>query len=148
MSNPFLINYITPFEVPPFDEIKHEHYMPAIEKGIEEAKKEVIEIAENQEKPSFSNTIIALEKSGELLGRVTSVLFNLNSAETSDELQAITRDASPLLSAFDNEVKQNQKLWKRIKEVYETEKLSGEDAVLLQKAYKGFVRSGADLEGE
>ncbi|MFT5641849.1 MAG: peptidyl-dipeptidase Dcp, partial [Cyclobacteriaceae bacterium] len=77
MSNPFLINYITPFEVPPFDEIKHEHYMPAIEKGIEEAKKEVIEIAENQEKPSFSNTIIALEKSGELLGRVTSVLFNL-----------------------------------------------------------------------
>jgi peptidyl-dipeptidase Dcp len=148
MSNPFLINYITPFEVPPFDEIKHEHYMPAIEKGIEEAKKEVIEIAENQEKPSFANTIIALEKSGELLGRVTSVLFNLNSAETSDELQAITRDASPLLSAFDNEVKQNQKLWKRIKEVYETEKLSGEDAVLLQKAYKGFVRSGADLEGE
>ncbi|MEQ8240247.1 MAG: M3 family metallopeptidase [Cyclobacteriaceae bacterium] len=148
MSNPFLNSYTTPFEVPPFHEIKNEHYLPALEEGIARAKKEIDLITDNEDNPTFANTIEALEKGGELLGNVASVLFNLNSAETSDDLQAITRDASPMLSAFDNEVKQNEKLWKRIKTVYQNAKSTGEEAMLLEKTYKGFVRSGADLQGE
>lgn len=151
MNNPFLEQYTTPFGVPPFDQIKIPHFMPALEKGIESASAEITEIAENEEPPTFENTIEQLEKSGELLDRVSGVLFNLNAAETSDELQAVARDASPKLSAFDNEVKQNQKLWTRIKSVFENKSafdLDHEQEMLLEKTYKSFVRSGADLQGE
>lgn len=151
MNNPFLEPYHTPFEVPPFDRIKNEHYMPALEKGIAQARAEIQAIADSNEAPTFKNTIEAMEAGGDLLERVTSVLFNLNSAETSDELQAVARDASPLLSEFDNEIKQNEKLWQRIKEVYERQDefgLSDEQKMLLEKTYKGFIRSGADLDGK
>lgn len=150
MNNPFLEPYNTPFGVHPFSEIKIEHYMPALEQAIEQARKEIEQIAESTEVPTFQNTIESMEAGGELLEKVTSVLFNLNSAETSDELQGVAREASPVLSEFDNEVKQNEKLWQRIKTVYENRDQFGldhEQQMLLDKTYKGFIRSGADLDG-
>ncbi len=149
MKNPLLQKFDTPFELPPFSEIQVEHYLPAVKEGIDLAKNEIDQIAERSDKPTFENTIEALEYSGEVLGRVSSVLFNLNSAETSDSLQEVAREVSPMLSEFDNEVKQNQKLWSRIKEVYLNRtkfNLSGEQLMLLEKTYKNFVRSGADLD--
>ncbi|WP_258104414.1 M3 family metallopeptidase [Marinoscillum sp. MHG1-6] len=151
MSNPLLQTFDTPYEVPPFQIIKNEHYLPAIEEGIRLAKEEIDAIVENSDEPTFENTIEALESSGEILGRASSVLFNLNSAETSDELQAVARDASPKLSEFNNEVKQNEALWDRIKAVYNQKDelaLDGEQRMLLDKTYKSFVRSGADLDGD
>lgn len=151
MNNPLLQPFQTPFEVPPFSAISIDHFLPAVQEGIAQAKTEVAAIADQQAEPDFANTIESLEYSGELLGRVTSVLFNLNSAETSDGLQAVARDVSPLLSEFDNEVKQNEKLWARIKSVYEKRdalNLTGEQAMLVEKTYKSFVRSGANLDEE
>lgn len=151
MQNPLLSTFDTPFQVPPFHQIKIEHYMPAVDEAIAQAKKEIDEITNNADAPTFANTIEALESSGELLGRVTSVLFNLNSAETSDELQAVARDASPKLSAFSNEINQNEVLWTRVKTVYENKEtfdLDAEQEMLLTKTYKGFVRNGADLDAE
>ncbi len=151
MTNPLLQAFNTPFEVPPFAEIQTQHYMPAIEEGIKIARQEIDEITGSQEAPTFQNTIEALESSGELLSRVSAVLFNQNSAETSDELQAVTKEASPVLSAFNNEIKQNEALWARIKTVYEkrgTLGLNPEQMMLLDKTYKSFVRSGANLNDE
>ncbi len=148
MSNPLLSRFDTPFGIPPFDLIKNEHFLPAIKEGINKAKSEIDAIASKDEPPTFENTIEALDKTGELLDRVSSVLFNLNSAETNDELQAITREASPLLSTFDNEVKQNIDLWERIRDVYQRRdefSLTEEASMLLDKTYKSFVRSGANL---
>lgn len=148
MENPLLIAFDTPFEIPPFDKIKIEHYGPAIDQAIAKSREELEAITANPDAPTFENTIEAMEHSGTLLGRITSVLFNLNSAETSDELQAVARDASPKLSAFSNEVSQNEQLWARIKAVYENRdslELNGEQQMLLTKTYKGFVRNGADL---
>ncbi|MEQ8474475.1 MAG: M3 family metallopeptidase [Marinoscillum sp.] len=150
MSNPLLQPYNTPFDIAPFSKIKIEHYMPALEKAIEEARNEISKIVNNEAQATFANTILEMEKSGALLERVTSVLFNLNSAETSDELQAVARDASPVLSEFDNEIKTNEKLWQRIKSVYEHQdqfNLNQEQQMLLDKSYKGFIRSGANLKG-
>ena len=110
MNNPFLEAYNTPFQVPPFSQITTEHYMPALEKAIEQARADIKTIINQDEAPTFANTIEAMENSGELMEKVTSVLFNLNSAETSDALQAVARDASPMLSEFDNEIKTNEKL--------------------------------------
>jgi peptidyl-dipeptidase Dcp len=149
MNNPLLSTFDTPFELPPFSQIKIEHYMPAVEKAIEIAREEIDAITSNPEVPTFKNTIEAMEAGGEKLNRISSILFNLNSAETSDELQAVARDASPLLSAFGNEVNQNEKLWERIKTVYskrESFQLNHEQNMLLNKTYKGFVRNGADLD--
>ncbi len=149
MSNPLLSNFNTPFQIPPFSEIKIEHYLPAIEAAIDASRKEIEAITANPEPVTFNNTIEAMETGGEALSRVTSVLFNLNSAETSDELQDVARDASPLLSAFSNEVNQNEKLWERVKSVFENQAsfdLNAEQKMLLKKTYKGFVRNGADLD--
>lgn len=151
MNNPFLEAYNTPFDVPPFDQISTEHYMPALEKAIEQARGQIDQIVNNSETPTFENTIEEMEASGELMEKVTSVLFNLNSAETNDALQAVARDASPMLSEFDNEIKTNAKLWSRIKEVYHNKSsfhLNEEQEMLLDKTYKSFIRSGADLQGE
>ncbi len=150
MNNPFLEPYNTPFEVHPFNDIKVEHYIPALEKAITDGLDEIDRIANSEEQPTFQNTIEAMDLAGELLGKVTSVLFNLNSAETNDAIQEVARDAAPMLSQFDNEVKQNEKLWSRIKSVYSHADRSGldrEQIMLLEKTYKGFVRSGADLDG-
>lgn len=150
-SNPLISLFDTPFQVPPFDKIKTEHYLPAINNEIKNTRKEIKAITSQSASPDFQNTIEALEYSGEKLGLISSVLFNLNSAETSEELQKVAQEASPLLSAFDNEIKQDQKLFSRISEVYhkkESLDLNQEQKMLLEKTYKSFVRSGAALHGK
>ncbi|MBG6131113.1 peptidyl-dipeptidase Dcp [Aquimarina sp. EL_43] len=147
MNNPLL----KPFDAAPFSEIKSDHFLPAIKNGISIAKKQVDTIVSNSEPPSFSNTIEALEYCGELLDRVTSVFFNLNSAETNEEIQKIAQEASPLLSEFSNDIALNLDLFKRIEVVYtqkESLDLNPEQSRLLEKRYKSFSRNGANLPDE
>ncbi len=151
MSNPLLSDFNTAFETAPFEAIELVHYQPAIETSIAEAKAEIDNIVQNSVTPSFQNTIEALERSGKLMGRVTSIFFNLNSAETSDEMQAIAQQVSPLITAFSTELLLNEGLFKRVKAVFEGDEkatLSKEQIYLLEKTYKSFVRNGANLEGE
>ncbi len=150
-TNPFLVEWDTPHQTPPFQNIKHEHFIPAIDATLIEAKAEVDAIISNEAKPTFQNTVVALEVSGERLERVTGVLFNLNSAETNDTIQAIAREVSPKLSEFSNYVSLNEKLFGKVKSVYEEREqlnLNQEDMQLLEKKYLGFVRSGSNLTGE
>ncbi|MDB5241261.1 MAG: peptidase, partial [Spirosoma sp.] len=147
--NPFLAAYTTPHQTAPFDKVKNNDYMPALTEGLAQGRKEVAAIVDNPAKPTFENTIVALERSGDLLSKVTSVLFNLNSAETTPELQKIVKEASPLLSEYGNDITLNEKLFARIKSVYEGRnslKLDAEQAMLLEKAYKRFARNGANLD--
>ena len=145
--NPFLHPYQTPFDSVPFSRIKNTHFLPAIKKGIEIAHQEIQAIITNNEEPNFENTIVALEHSGELIGNVSAVFFNLNSANTSDELQAIAQQISPLLIAYKNSVLTNEKLFERIKKVHDKgfDELSSEETILVQNNYKQFVRNGANL---
>jgi peptidyl-dipeptidase Dcp len=148
-QNPFLAPYTTPHQTAPFDKVKNDDYLPAIKDGLAQGRKEVDAIVNNPAKPTFENTIIALEQSGELLGKVTSVLFNLNSAETSPEIQKIVKEVSPMLSEYGNDITLNEKLFARIKVVYDQRerlKLDAESAMLLEKAYKRFARNGANLD--
>ncbi|WP_299608521.1 M3 family metallopeptidase [uncultured Aquimarina sp.] len=144
MKNPLLES----FDLAPFSQIQSEHFLPAIKNAISIAKEEVDTIVTNTEKPSFSNTIEKLEYSGELLDRVTSIFFNLNSAETNEEIQKIAQEASPLLSEFRNDIALNTDLFKRIETVYLNKSnldLSAEQSTLLEKRYKSFSRNGANL---
>ena len=148
MNNPLLEKFETPFESAPFSKIKIEHYQPAFEQAIKEAKEEIDAIVNNPEEPTFVNTIEAMELSGEKLGRISSIFFNLNSAETNDDIQKIAQEISPLLSDFGNDIRLNEKLFQRIKSVYENKAqfdLNDEQAYLLEKKYKGFSRNGANL---
>ena len=150
-TNPLLADWNTPHQTPPFPEIKHEHFVPAIDQTLKEAKDEVDEIIKSTDQPTFQNTIVALEVAGEKLDQVTSVLFHLNSAETDDTIQAIAREVSPKLSEFSNYVTLNDQLFGKIKAIYaqkEKLNLTPEDLQLLEKKFLGFVRSGANLEGE
>ncbi len=149
--NPFLNKFNTLYQTAPFTQIKMEHYMPAFQEGIKIAKQEIDQIANNKNAANFENTIEAMEFVGELLDQVSSVFFNLNHADTSDEMQTLAREVSPLLSEFSNDIVMNESLWKRVKEVYankENLNLSAEEKMLLDKRYKAFVRSGANLTGE
>lgn len=151
MSNPLLSSFNTAHEMPPFSKIETNHYEEAIEAALAEAKEEVQSIIENGEAPSFGNTIEALESSGEKLQRNSSILFNLNSAETSDDMQRIAQQVSPKLSAFSSEVKQNSDLFRRVKEVYDKKDeldLTVEEKKLLSDTYFDFVRRGVELEGD
>ena len=151
MTNPLLEKFETPFESAPFSKIKIEHYQPAFEQAIKEAKEEIDAIVNNPEEPTFVNTIEAMELSGEKLGRISSIFFNLNSAETNDDIQKIAQEISPLLSDFGNDIRLNEKLFQRIKSVYENKAqydLDEEQAYLLEKKYKGFSRNGANLSEE
>ena len=144
MKNPLL----EPFDMAPFSQIKNEHFKPAIEESISLAKAEIEAIANNKEAPTFENTIAALDYAGYQLDRVTSVFFNLNSAETNEHIQKIAQEVSPLLSAFQNDITLNEGLFKRVKTVYEQKDsldLSGEQQQLLDKRYKAFSRNGANL---
>jgi len=146
--NPLLETFNTPHQTPPFSKIKNEHFKPAFEQAIELAKKEIDLITNNAESPSFENTVAALDYSGEILDRVSSIFFNLNSAETSDEIQQIAKEVSPLLAEFGNDVNLNEALFQRIKTVYENKEsldLTPEENTLLEKSYKSFVRNGANL---
>lgn len=148
MENPFLQPYNTPHGTVPFNKIALAHYEPAIREGINQEDEEINAIVTNSEKPTFDNTILALEQSGELLERVTTVMFNLMSAETCDELEAIAEKMMPLLSEHSNNISLNEDLFKRIKAVYDernTLELTDEERRLLEKTYDGFVRNGANL---
>jgi peptidyl-dipeptidase Dcp len=139
------------FDAAPFSAIKNEHFLPAITQLIEDNRAEVSAIADSTEKPTFENTIEALENTGTGLDRATSIFFNLNSAETNDEIQKIAQQVSPLLSEFQNDLLLNEKLFNRIKSVFKNREnldLNIEQNTLLEKQYKGFSRNGANLSEE
>jgi oligopeptidase A len=139
------------FNTAPFSKIAPEHYKPAIEKAIEMAKAEIDAIVSNPEKPTFENTTVTLDFAGEKLNRITSIFFNLNAAETNDEIQKIAQEISPWLSEFKNDITLNEGLFARVKAVFETIdslQLSSEQEMLLEKQYKSFARNGANLSEE
>ncbi|QIY84901.1 M3 family metallopeptidase [Chryseobacterium sp. NEB161] len=149
--NPLLEKFNTKYTSSPFEEIKEEHYLPAFQELIKASEKEIDDIANNSEAPTFGNTIEAMAFSGEQLDRVSNIFFNLNSAETNDEIQKIAQDVSPLLTEFSSKISQNEKLFDRIKTVYDQKdslSLNEEQQMLLNETYKGFVRSGALLNKE
>lgn len=146
--NPLLKDFNTPFGTVPFAEIQTKHYLPALKEAIAIGLKEVDGICEQSEAPSFNNTIVALENSGELVSRIAEIFFNLNSAETSEEIQMLARDFSPLLSEYRNDIILNPKLFDRVKTVYQQSEmlnLDQEDRMLLAKTYRSFERNGALL---
>ena len=139
------------FNTAPFSKISNDNYKPAIQKGIEIAKLEIDAITDNSNEPTFENTTVALDFSGEKLNRITSIFFNLNSAETNDEIQKIAQEVSPWLSEFGNDITLNTALFARVKAVFnvkETLDLSPEQTMLLDKQYKSFARNGANLNEE
>ena len=141
-------HFNTKYNTAPFSKIKNEDFLPAFIKGIELAKAEIDAIVRNPIKPTFENTIEALAFSGDLLDRISSIFFNLNSAETNDEIQKIAQEVSPLLSEFGNDVRLNPDLFARVKTVYEQRdklNLNPEQTTLLEKKYKSFSRNGANL---
>ncbi|MGB2137198.1 MAG: M3 family peptidase, partial [Flavobacteriaceae bacterium] len=148
MDNPLLEVFNTPYQSIPFSTIQPEHFIPALKENIKNALEAIDKVAHQTDPPTFENTIEALQDSGELLERNSAILFNLNSAETSDVIQEVTQQASPLLTQFQNDVRLNQALFERIKAIYEDqdqENLSTEQKTLLEKEYKGFARNGALL---
>ncbi len=150
MSNPLLNSFDTPFQTPPFSLIENQHYKPAVESLIASTKQEIEQITNQSEGPTFANTVESLEGAGRRLDEVAEIFFNLNSAETSDEMQQLAVEISPMLTAFNNDIMQDEKLFARVKAVYDqkdTLNLTPEQAMLLTKTYKGFIRSGANLSG-
>ena len=150
-TNPFFQEFKTPFGVPPFEKIKVEHYMPAFRAGIDENQREVKAIAESTAPATFANTVEPLEKSGALLKRVTSVFFVLSESMTDDKMQAIATEVSPLLSKNSDDILLNERLFERIKRVYENrekESLTPEQKRLTEIYYKRFLRNGAALPQE
>lgn len=148
MSNILNKTFTTPYQTAPFSKIETSDFLPAIKAEIEKTKAEIDLITENTEAPTFENTIEALEFSGEQLDRITSIFFNLNSAETNEEIQKTAQEVSPLLSEFGNDIRLNTALFERVKIVYENKdslSLTTEQATLLDKKYKSFSRNGANL---
>lgn len=148
--NPLLSSFDTPFQTPPFHLIKTEHYKPAIESLIEDSRDEISKIISNNKPASFNNTIEALEGTGRRLDEAAEIFFNLNSAETDEEMQQLAAEISPMLTEFNNEIMQNADLFGRVKSVYDQADkfaLDDEQKMLLSKTYKGFIRSGANLSG-
>ena len=148
MENPLLHPFDTPHQSIPFSTIRPEHFIPALKENIKNALAAIEEVVHQHAPPTFENTVEAMQNVGELLERNSSILFNLNSPETSDAIQEVTQQASPLLSQFQNDVRLNQALFERIKTIYENqekENLSVEQQTLLEKEFKGFARNGALL---
>ncbi|WP_144891389.1 M3 family metallopeptidase [Flavobacterium tiangeerense] len=146
--NPFFQAYNTPFNVPPFDKIKNEHFKPAILEGISKHQAEIDAIANNTQPATFDNTILAMENVGELLANVNTVFSNLNSANTNKEIQNIAKETAPNLSAHRDNIYLNEKLFARVKSLWNQKESLGlnlEQAKILDNAYKDFVRSGANL---
>ena len=151
MQNPFVLPFYTLHEATPFDIIKTADYEPAIREGMRLENEEIKNIIENTEVPTFENTILALEKAGDLLEKVTTVLFNLLSCETNDEIDAIAEKMMPELTEHGNNISLNEKLFLRVKEVYtkkDTLDLTAEEKELLEKTYDSFIRKGANLNEE
>lgn len=152
-GNLFLSEFETPYGTPDFDRIKVEHYEPAFLKGIEQQNEEIKAIVENPEEPSFENTIVALDNSGEILARVSGVFFALTEADTNDEMMALEAKIAPMLSEHSDNIFLNQDLYKRVAAVHAQEEagkiqLTTEQHYLLDKYYKEFVRSGAGLDAQ
>ena len=152
-DNPFLTEFETPYGTPDFNRIKVEHYEPAFLKGIEQQNQEIKAIVENSEEPTFENTIVALDNSGEILARVSGVFFALTEADTNDELMALEGKIAPMLSEHSDNIFLNQDLYKRVAAVHAQEeagkiKLTTEQHYLLDKYYKEFIRSGAGLDAQ
>ena len=151
VNNPFFKKFKTPFETPPFDKIKIEHYEPAFDEGIKQMEQEVNDIANNPQPATFENTIVALERSGKMLDMVAGVFFNVLAADTNDEMMEISQCVSPKLSESSNNLYLNEKLFKRIQTIYDQKdklNLSNEDAMLLEETYLSFKKSGATLNNE
>ena len=150
-KNPFLTEYTTPFQVPPFDQIKNEHYLPAFEAGMKEQLAEVEAIVSNAETPTFQNTILPFDKSGETLDRVSNVFFNLNECLTNDEMIKIAEQVLPLLSKHSDSIMMNPKLFERIDYVYQHRNEMGLDDQqirVVEKYEQDFVRNGAALPAD
>ncbi|MBE0647945.1 MAG: M3 family metallopeptidase [Bacteroidales bacterium] len=147
-SNPFFEEWNTPFQVPPFEQITNDDYLPAFMEGMNQQTKEIQSIIDNQDPATFDNTILALDNSGKLLSKTSSVFYGLNSANTSNEMQATARDVSPLLTQHRDDINLNPHLFQRVKAVYDQKEKLGLDSdqlKLLEETYKGFVRGGANL---
>ncbi|MBP6355890.1 MAG: peptidase M3, partial [Paludibacter sp.] len=147
-GNPLLETYKTPHQTIPFDKIKIEHYMPAFEEAMKQHDAEIKAIVENPKPATFENTIVALDRSGSLLTKVSSPFYNLLSSETNDEMQAIAQKVSPLFTEHSNAIRLNEKLFARVKAVYDMKgqlKLTAEQQMLLKKTYDGFADNGANL---
>lgn len=150
-ENPFFTTWDTPFQAPPFDKIRTEHFKPAFERAIAEQKAEIDSIANNTEAPSFDNTIRALEYSGALLTKVSSVFYPMTSANTNPDIQKIQSEMAPIMSAHNDDIYLNPQLFERVKTVYTTRDelgYSAEQERLLNETYKRFVRAGAALSDE
>ncbi len=150
-DNPLLSEWNTPFGVPPFEQIQPEHYMPAFMQGMTDNKAEIEAIVNNTDKPTFENTIVALDQSGALLTKVSRVFFAQTSANTNDALQEVTNEVYPLLTQHQDDISMNAKLFARVKAVYDNKDcihLDKEQTKLLEETYKGFVRGGANLDAE
>ena len=150
-ANPFLTEYTTPFQVPPFDQIKNEHYMPAFEAGIAEQQAEIEAIVNKEETPTFENTILPFDKSGEILDRVSNVFFNLNECLTNDEMNTIAEQVLPMLSKHGDAIMMNPKLFERIDYVYQHRNEMGLDDQqirVVEKYHQDFERSGAALPAD
>ncbi len=148
MENPFFKEWTTPYGVPPFDEIKVEHYVPAIKEGIKQHQSEIDAIVANNDEPTFENTILAFDKSGALLTKVSGVFGPLSSAVTNDEMQAVAREISPLKTNHWNNISMNAGLFKRIKAIYDKRdelNLDKEQMRVVEKYYQDFERNGANL---
>ncbi len=151
MENPFFKEWTTTFGVPPFDEIKVEHFVPAITEGINQNQAEIDAIVANTEEPNFENTILALDKSGQLLDKVQGVFSPLNGANTNDEMQAAAREISPMMTKHRDAISMNPDLFKKVKAVYDKRKEAGLDNQQLrvvEKIYQDFERNGANLSAE
>ena len=151
MENPLLTESKLPFGAPQFDKIRNEHYMPAFEQGIAEAKAEIDAIANNPEAPRFENTIEAMEYSGETLDRVSSIFYNLMEADVNEQMQQIAEEVAPMLNDYSMYVSLNEKLFERVKAVYEQRDslaLEKDQLKLLENTYRSFTRNGANLQGE
>lgn len=151
MNNPLLKPFNTPHQTAPFNEIETSHYEQAMEEGMKMGNEEIKNIIENSDEPTFENTILALENSGKVLDRVTTIFFNLLSAETNDEMDGIAERITPKLTEYSNNISLNEALFDRVKVVYSNKSnlnLSPEEEKLLEKTYDGFVRHGANLSAE
>ena len=150
-TNPLLQTWKTQFETPPFNLIEPVHYKTAIEEAIKSAREEIYFITENRDSPTFINTIEALERTGEKLGLISSILFNLNSAETNKDIQFAAQEASPMLTRFSNDITLNKILFERIKIIFESRDNSGlntEQMILVERKFRSFLLGGAGLEEE
>jgi peptidyl-dipeptidase Dcp len=148
-ANPFFEKYNTPYNVPAFDKIKVAHFKPAFLEGIKQQEKEIDAIASNTQKATFENTILAMENSGKLLSEVSTVFFNLSSANTNAEIQKIAQEVSPLLAAHSDNINLNEKLFQKVNSLWQSKNqlnLGTEEAKLLENAYKRFARNGAKLD--